>query len=50
MVEEGNKLTGYFENYLKQEPLFVDKKVLQSNYSPGTILHREEQIQKVPGE
>jgi cell division control protein 6 len=47
MTEEGNKLTGYFENYLKQEPLFVDKKVLQSNYSPGTILHREEQIQKV---
>ncbi|MBS3162893.1 ORC1-type DNA replication protein [Candidatus Woesearchaeota archaeon] len=47
MEKEESKLTGYFENYLKQEPLFIDKKVLQSNYYPETILHREEQIQKV---
>ena len=47
MEKEENKLTGYFENYLKQEPLFLDKKVLQSNYYPENILHREEQIQKV---
>ena len=47
MEKEENKLAGYFENYLKQEPLFLDKKVLQSNYYPENILHREEQIQKV---
>ena len=47
MEKEENKLTGYFENYLKQEPLFLDKKDLQSNYYPENILHREEQIQKV---
>ncbi len=40
-------LTNFFENYLKQEPLFINKRVLQSNYTPKTILHREEQIQQL---
>ena len=40
-------LTNFFENYLKQESLFLNKKVLQSNYAPKTILHREEQIQQL---
>ena len=40
-------LTNFFENYLKQESLFINKKVLQSNYAPKTILHREEQIQQL---
>jgi len=47
MGERG--LHHYFEDYLKREPLFVDKKVLQSNYVPETIHHREDQIKKVAG-
>ncbi len=47
MAEKG--LNTYFEDYLKREPLFLDKKVLQSNYIPETIHHREEQIKKVAG-
>ncbi len=47
MVEKG--LNNYFEDYLKREPLFLDKKVLQSNYIPETLHHREDQIKKVAG-
>lgn len=47
MVKEG--LHNYFENFLKKEPLFKDKKVLQGNYEPETILHREEQVNKIAG-
>lgn len=47
MAEKG--LNNYFEDFLKREPLFLDKKVLQSNYIPETIHHREEQIKKVAG-
>jgi len=42
-----NKLINFFEGYLKKEPLFINKKVLQSNYTPDTILHREEQITQI---
>lgn len=47
MKEKG--LQVYFEDYLQREPLFVDKKVLQSNYVPETIHYREDQIKKVAG-
>ncbi|MBS3108559.1 ORC1-type DNA replication protein [Candidatus Woesearchaeota archaeon] len=40
-------LTGFFENFLKQEPIFTNKKVLQSTYTPKTILHRDEQIDQL---
>ena len=46
-MEKG--LNNYFEDFLKREPLFLDKKVLQSNYIPETIHHREDQIKKVAG-
>src|SRR3989344_2689789 len=42
-----NGLTGFFENFLKQEPIFTNKKVLQSTYTPKTILHRDEQIDQL---
>ncbi|MBW3003640.1 ORC1-type DNA replication protein [Candidatus Woesearchaeota archaeon] len=45
MVKEG--LTNFFESYLKKEPIFVSKKVLQSNYTPEALSHRDEQIQQV---
>ncbi len=42
-----NKLESFFEGYLKKEPLFINKKILQSNYTPEIILHREEQINQI---
>jgi len=43
-VEEQAGLSGFFEKYLKKEPLFVSKQVLQVRYVPDTILHRQAQI------
>jgi len=43
------KIVSFFENYLKQDTIFKDKKVLQSNYTPLTIPHREEEIEKIAG-
>ena len=40
-------LDGFFEEYLNTEPLFINKKVLQSNYTPDLITHREELIQQI---
>tara|TARA_Y100000310_G_scaffold305463_1_gene345635 strand:- start:53 stop:2350 length:2298 start_codon:yes stop_codon:yes gene_type:complete len=37
-------LDKFFNDYLEKEPLFIDKKVLQANYTPENIPHREEQI------
>ncbi len=37
----------YFEQYLRSDTLFSDKKVLQSNYVPEEIEHRDEQIDHV---
>jgi len=43
MVEQAG-LSGFFEKYLKKEPLFISKQVLQVRYVPDTILHRKVQI------
>ena len=43
------ELTNFFQNYLDQEPLFKNKKVLQSNYTPDTISHRDDQIKVIAG-
>jgi len=43
----GGNLTTFFEDYLERESLFLDKKVLQVNYTPKTIPHRKEEIEKV---
>lgn len=40
-------LTTFFEDYLKKESIFTDKKVLQSNHIPDIIPHREQEIKKV---
>ena len=45
MSERG--LDNFFEEYLKKDPLFVDKSVLQSAYTPDEIPHREEQIKQI---
>ena len=37
-------LGDFFEQFLQKAPLFIDKKILQSNYMPETIPHRQTQI------
>ncbi|MBS3143651.1 ORC1-type DNA replication protein [Candidatus Woesearchaeota archaeon] len=43
----GDKLSKFFEEYLSKEPLFVNKKILQSSYTPENIPHRDEQIKQL---
>jgi len=38
-------LGDFFEQFLQKAPLFIDKKILQSNYMPETIPHRQKQIE-----
>jgi cell division control protein 6 len=40
-------LTNFFENYLKRKPLFIKKEILQSNFMPSVINHRDEQIKQI---
>lgn len=40
-------LSGFFEKFLKKESLFNDKKVLQSNYTPESLLHRNHEISQI---
>ncbi len=47
MVEKS--LNKFFENFLQKEPLFINKKSLQSNYTPNHVPHRKEQIDQVAG-
>lgn len=41
------KLDSYFEDYLKKDPLFLDKGVLQASYTPEDIPHRDDQIKEL---
>ncbi len=43
------ELTQFFQGYLDKEPLFINKKVLQSNYTPEKIPHRDDQIKTIAG-
>ena len=43
MVQKG--LDGFFDTYLDRESLFLDKKILQSAYTPTKVPHRNEQVQ-----
>lgn len=45
MVQKG--LDGFFDRFLNRESLFLDKKILQSTYTPTDIPHREDQIQGI---
>jgi len=46
-MKEG--LHDFFEHYLTQQPLFSDKKALQSSFTPESIPHRTEQIEQMAG-
>ena len=41
------EIKNFFENYLKKESIFTDKKPLMPSYMPEEILYREEQLQEV---
>jgi len=43
------KLNNFFESYLNKTPLFINKKSLQSNYTPDEIPHRDEQVNQIAG-
>ena len=43
------ELVSFFQGYLDKEPLFVNKKVLQSSYTPENLSHRDEQIKAIAG-
>ncbi len=40
-------LIGYFEKFLNKESLFEDKRILQANYIPEGIFHRDNEIKKI---
>ena len=44
---KGVRLKGFFENFLNKEFLFSNKQVLQSNYDPESIPHRDQQIEQI---
>ncbi len=44
-----NKLTNFFELFLKKETLFKNRNILQSSYIPFDIKHRDEQINQIAG-
>lgn len=41
------KIVGLFEKFLKKESLFQDKSVLQSQYVPGELSHRDDLIDQI---
>lgn len=46
-MDQTNNIAQYFEQYLDSENLFLNKQVLQCNYIPAKILHRDEQIGQI---
>ena len=47
VMEQNQDASHIFEQYLTHTPLFQDKKVLQTNYTPDTVPHREAQIEQI---
>jgi cell division control protein 6 len=41
------RLTSLFEKFLRKDSLFLDKTVLQANYIPEEIQHRDEQMEQI---
>ena len=43
----GKSLSTFFEDYIKKEPIFTNKKALQSVYIPKNIPHRKKEIDTI---
>jgi len=41
------ELDGFFAQFMTKAPLFLNKKVLQANYTPDSIMHRDDQIKQI---
>jgi len=41
------ELDTFFEDFINKKSIFSDKKILQSNFTPNTISHRDEQIKQI---
>ena len=41
------ELDEFFEEFLDQKSIFIDKQCLQANFTPINIPHREEQIKQI---
>jgi cell division control protein 6 len=46
-VSSKDDLDNFFEEFISSKPIFKDKAVLQSNYKPEKISHREEYLKDV---
>ena len=46
-MSQQSQLENFFESYIQRTSLFNDKTLLQTNYVPEMILHREEQIEQL---
>jgi len=46
-MTQGINLNNFFSDYIKRESIFKDKKTLQSNYDPETIIHRDNEIKQL---
>ena len=47
LILKETNLTNFFEQYLKKESIFVDKRVLQGAHMPSELVHRDEQIKQL---
>jgi archaeal cell division control protein 6 len=45
----GGSLSGFFEDFLTKESLFLNRKILTTSHKPVEILHREIEIEKIAG-
>ncbi len=43
----GDDLDQYFESYIEEDSIFQDKQYVQSNYVPGDIDHRDDQMDTI---
>ena len=43
----GGKLVNFYESFLAKGSVFSKKEVLQTNYLPESIIHRESEIQQI---
>lgn len=41
------ELEGFFQEFIKKESFFVNKKALQSSYMPETIMHRDKELKQL---
>lgn len=46
---KNNNLSGFFESFIKKDTFFKNRSVLQSNYVPFNINHRDDEINQIAG-